>query len=72
MPDQEGTDRVRPSPRTRAEEREDAQTPPGADRPPTAAEEAAAEGNELDPAVEEHEREMLERGAHQQGEGRVP
>ena len=39
---------------------------------PTGDEEAKAEENALDPEVAEHEREMLERGANQQGEGRLP
>jgi hypothetical protein len=33
---------------------------------------AEAEGLETRPGVAEHYREMTERGAHQQGEGRVP
>ena len=33
---------------------------------------AAAEGLAVRPGVEDHYREMTERGAHQHGEGRVP
>ena len=39
---------------------------------PTPEEERQAEESELDPEVAEHEREMLERGAAQEGEGRLP
>jgi hypothetical protein len=34
-------------------------------------EEAAAERNKLDPEVEEHYKEMVEKGAEQKGEGRI-
>jgi hypothetical protein len=63
---------TRPTRETRDEERVDAQRSAGADREPTPDEEAAAEQNELDPGVVQHEREMAERGAHQEGEGRIP
>ncbi len=56
-------------------EQRDEQVPAGADRPPTADEEAAAERAAGDVDIDEvaaHEREMLERGAKQQGEGSVP
>jgi hypothetical protein len=42
------------------------------DRDPTGQEEAAAEVRVVDPDVAEHEKEALKRGAHQQGEGRLP
>lgn len=42
-----------------------------ADRPPTAEEEAAAEGNALDPEVAAHEREMGQIGAEVKGEGEI-
>ena len=61
-----------PSRETRAAERDEADAPHTADRPPTGEEAELAERNPADPAVAEHEREMAERGAHQQGEGRVP
>jgi len=67
----ESVERTRPSSSTREAEREDAQVPAGADRPPTAEEEAAAP-TELTDEQRAHEREMLERGASQQGEGRIP
>jgi hypothetical protein len=41
-----------------------------ADRPPTPDEEAAAERNELDPAVADSYKEAMERGAAQEGEGK--
>lgn len=65
-------ERTRPDAETRAAEREDAATQAGADRLPTPEEAAIADDLELDPEVAEHEREMAERGAHQEGEGRVP
>jgi hypothetical protein len=43
-----------------------------ADRPATAEEERRADSNELDPAVAESYREANQRGAAQEGEGRVP
>jgi hypothetical protein len=63
---------TRPTPDTRAAERDDAQRKAGADREPTAEEAARADELELDPEVAEHEREMAERGADQKGEGRLP
>jgi hypothetical protein len=65
-------DHTRPSEQTRETEDEDARTPARADRAPTADEEKAAEGLELDPEVAEHYEEMAERGANQKGEGRLP
>ena len=61
-----------PDTTTHAAEAEQAGKAAGADRPPTADESAAADGNTLDSSVSAHEREMNERGAHQQGEGRLP
>ena len=63
---------TRPSPETREAEREEATAAHEADAPPTAEEAARADELELDPEVAEHEREMAERGAHQEGEGRIP
>jgi hypothetical protein len=39
---------------------------------PTEDEERAAEAASIDDDVREHEKEMAERGARQQGEGRIP
>lgn len=63
---------TRPDEGTRTEEVADAHVPPGADRAPTPEEEELAEQQSLDPEVVGHEREMAERGARQQGEGRTP
>jgi hypothetical protein len=56
---------------TRAEEKRDATAAHVADRPPTPEEEAAAEENQLDPEVAEHEREMTRLGREAKGEGRI-
>jgi hypothetical protein len=65
-------DRTNPDSATREEEAREARTPAGAPQQPTPEEERAADSNKLDPEVAEHEREMGERGANQQGEGRLP
>ncbi|MFZ0250090.1 MAG: hypothetical protein WAL61_09100 [Acidimicrobiales bacterium] len=56
---------------TRIEELLEASAAHAADRPPTDDEEAAAEGNTLDPEVAEHEREMGKIGAEVKGEGQI-
>ena len=61
--------RTRPSGATRAEEDRDARTQAGADTN-TGDEERAPEV--LDPEVAENYEEMIERGADQRGEGRIP
>ncbi len=63
---------TRPTPTTREAERAEAEMHAQPDRLPTPEEEEKADENELDPEVAEHEREMLERGANQPGEGRLP
>jgi hypothetical protein len=63
---------TRPSRETRDAEREEADRKAGADRMPTEDEERLAEQHTTDESVAEHEAEMLERGADQPGEGRVP
>lgn len=65
---------TRPNDVTRAEEAAEARQPAGPGPLPTEEEEEeeAADGNQLDPDVAVHEKEMIERGAHQQGEGRLP
>jgi hypothetical protein len=62
---------TRPTPETRAAERDDAQTTAHADRAPTPDEERRAEELKPDPEVVEHEQEMAGRGAKQKGEGRI-
>ena len=66
------TDRTKPSPETRAAERDEAGAEHDADREPTSDEAKAADGTELEPGVAEHYEEMAERGANQKGEGRLP
>ena len=67
----EATEPTRPSAETREAEHADAQAKHESDRAPTPEEEAVA-AQEVEPDVAEHEEEMLERGANQQGEGRLP
>ena len=56
---------------TKDEEAREAAAAHTADRPPTSDEEAAAEGNTLEPGVAEHEQEMGRIGAEVKGEGEV-
>ena len=63
---------TRPTAETRAAERDEAGTQAGADRAPTLEEEELAETHEVDRNAAEHEKEMNERGAKQQGEGKLP
>ena len=65
-------DPTRPSAQTRAADRHEAGAAHEADRMPTDEEAARADELEVDPEVAEHEREMAERGALQEGEGRIP
>jgi hypothetical protein len=58
-----------PTKTTRDEEARDAQVRAGADE--IEGPEAPVDGT-VDEAVSEHEEEMIERGAQQQGEGRLP
>jgi hypothetical protein len=64
-------ERMKPSRETRSAEREDAAAEHDADRPPTDDEARAAGDRTADPEVSEHYEEMAERGARQQGEGRI-
>lgn len=63
---------TQPDDATREAERAEADADARPDRMPTADEEQAVEGRKVDPDVRKHEEEMAERGANQQGEGRVP
>jgi hypothetical protein len=65
-------ERTRPDAATRAAETEEARASAKADREPTPDEAKIADGLELDPEVAPHEEEMLEKGAHAKGEGRLP
>ena len=56
---------------TREAERHEAMMPADAGAEPTAEEAEAAEKNAPSPEVAEHNKEMMERGANQQGEGRI-
>jgi hypothetical protein len=56
---------------TREAERRDAMMPADAGPMPTPEEEALAEQNDVDPAVAQAEKEATERGARQEGEGRI-
>ena len=74
MTDQTSTsgDQTPVSEATREAERREAQMPADAGQMPTPEEEAAAEQNDVDPAVARAEKEAAERGANQKGEGRLP
>jgi hypothetical protein len=72
MSDQRPT-RTQPDARTRAAEAADADVAAAAGSGPTDAEERAADSNPpLEAEVAEQYEEMVERGANQRGEGRVP
>ena len=63
---------TRPNDETKATERDDARIHAGADREPTPEEEAIAdELPPVDEAVAASYEEMAERGANQEGEGRI-
>jgi len=57
---------------TRQAEVEEADAPHRSDRAPTAEEEEAVEGRQVDPDVRAHYRQMTEIGAEEVGEGRIP
>ncbi len=61
---------TKPSDTTRAEEAREGGKPHVAGDGPTAEEAEAAERNKVDPAARKAYEEMLERGAHQEGEGK--
>jgi hypothetical protein len=62
---------TRVSNETREAERREAHMPADPGAMPTPEEEAAAELNDVDPAVAAAEKEAAERGANQKGEGRI-
>ena len=64
------TEQTNPSGVTRNAEKAAAGHPHEAGRAATDEEARLADSNTLDPQVAEHEKEMLERGANQRGEGR--
>jgi hypothetical protein len=64
---------TRPSAETRKEEARDENVSAHADETPTSAEEAAAErAGDADEETSRSYKEAIERGAHQEGEGRLP
>lgn len=63
-------DQTKPSDVTRAEEAREAKKAHEAGREATADEAAAAEKNDVDAKTREGYEEMVERGAHQKGEGK--
>jgi hypothetical protein len=63
---------TKPDDATREAERAEADEPARPDRMPTPDEEQAVEDRKVDPQVRKNAEEMAERGAHQEGEGRVP
>jgi hypothetical protein len=64
---------TRPSAETRKEEARDERVTAHADETPTSAEEAAAErAADADEATSRAYKEAIERGARQEGEGRLP
>lgn len=65
------TEHTTPSSATRAAEQEAAGKAHEAGAAATDEEAKLADGNTLSPGVAEHEKEMLEKGANQKGEGRV-
>jgi hypothetical protein len=65
------TDPDATSPETVAADEADAHAAHRADRMPTPEEEAAAEGNEVDPSVAEAYEQSMERGANVEGEGQI-
>lgn len=66
------TARTTPSRVTHAEEERDARVEAGNRPQPPASDEGAPDEATPDPEVAEHYEEMIERGASQRGEGRVP
>jgi hypothetical protein len=65
-------ERTRPSAATRATEDEDALVPAQADDAPTPEEEEAATRAQMDDETARSYKEAIERGARQEGEGRIP
>jgi hypothetical protein len=64
---------TRPSAETRKEEARDEKVSAHADETPTSAEEAAAErAGDADEETSRSYKEAIERGAHEEGEGRLP
>lgn len=65
------TEQTKPNDKTRQAAEADAHAEHGAAETPTPDEERAAEKNTVSPETREHYQEATERGANQQGEGRI-
>jgi hypothetical protein len=65
-------DHTTPNDATRQADRDALKAEHGAPQAPSSDEEQAADANQVDGGVKEHYEDMVERGAHQQGEGRLP
>lgn len=66
------SERTQPDQATVEADRAAAQAPHGASEVPTPEEEGAAEANAVSEATRQSYEEMTEKGANQQGEGRLP
>ena len=66
------TEHTRPDEQTKQADRAAVDAPHGADEEPTAEEERRAEQARMSPETPEHYEEMAEKGAAQEGEGRIP
>ena len=65
------TEQTKPNAQTRQADQADAHAEHGAPEIPTPEEERAAEQNTVSPEVKENYQEATERGANQEGEGRI-
>jgi hypothetical protein len=65
------TEHTKPTQETREADRAAMDAPHGADQELTPELEEAAERNSVSPETAEHYQEMTERGANQEGEGRI-
>jgi hypothetical protein len=65
------TEHTKPTEETRQADRSALEAEHTAGQEPTPEEEQAAERNVVSPETPEHYREMTERGANQEGEGRI-
>jgi len=66
------TEHTKPDPQTREADRAAVDAPHEAGPEPTAEEDRAAAKGDFSPDTAEHYEEATERGANQQGEGRIP
>ncbi|MDQ3757309.1 MAG: hypothetical protein M3394_05635 [Actinomycetota bacterium] len=66
------TEHTKPDEQTRQADRDALDAPHSADTEPTADEERAAEQAEVSPDTPQHYQDMTDRGAEQEGEGKLP